>query len=112
MIRCLTVVSEVDRLLAGRTRDIRLNAELARLFHARSWPQASKILRAWMVWVVVLDVLTLAVNAAPSIERSVSFWNKGLAAPGSVTKASGRKATERTQSAELSIFCSWRLCSC
>ena len=59
-----TVVSEVDRLLAGRTRDIRLNAELARLFHARSWPQASKIIRAWMVWVVVLDILTLAVNAS------------------------------------------------
>lgn len=59
-----TVVSEVDRLLAGRTRDIRLNPELARLFHTRSWPQASKIIGAWMVWVVVLDFLTLAVNAA------------------------------------------------
>lgn len=44
--------------------DIRLNAKLARLFHARSWPQASKIIRAWMVWVVVLDILTLAVNAS------------------------------------------------
>jgi diguanylate cyclase (GGDEF)-like protein len=58
-----TVVNEVDRLLAGRTRDIRLNAELARRFRARSWPQASKIIRAWMIWVVVLDLLTLAVNA-------------------------------------------------
>lgn len=59
-----TVVNEVDRLLAGRTRDIRLNAELARLFRIRSWPQTSKIIRAWMVWVVVLDVLTLVVNTA------------------------------------------------
>ncbi|MBD9498669.1 diguanylate cyclase [Ensifer adhaerens] len=59
-----TVVNEIDRLLAGRTRDIRLNAELSRLFRMRSWPQTSKIIRAWMVWVVILDVLTLAVNAA------------------------------------------------
>lgn len=59
-----TVIGEVDRLLAGRTRDIRLNSELSRLFHLRSWPQLSKIIRAWMIWVVVLDALTLAVNAA------------------------------------------------
>ena len=59
-----TVLKEVDRLLAGRTRDIRLNAELLRLFRVRSWPQTSKIIRAWMIWVIVLDALTLAVNAA------------------------------------------------
>lgn len=58
------VAKEVDRLLAGRTRDIRLNAELIRLFRVRSWPQTSKIIRAWMLWVVVLDILTLVVNAA------------------------------------------------
>ncbi len=58
-----TLVKEVDRLLSGRTRDIRLNAELVQLFRARAWPQASKIIRAWMIWVVVLDGLTLAVNA-------------------------------------------------
>lgn len=57
------VVREVDRLLAGRTRHIRLSAELARLFRARSWPQTSKIIRAWMLWVIVLDIVTLAVNA-------------------------------------------------
>ena len=58
-----TVIDEVDRLLAGRTRDIRLNPELSSIFRLRSWPQTSKIIRAWMTWVVVLDVLTLAVNA-------------------------------------------------
>ncbi|MCT7664064.1 sensor domain-containing diguanylate cyclase [Shinella kummerowiae] len=58
-----SVVDEVDRLLAGRTRDIRLNPELSSIFRLRSWPQTSKIIRAWMIWVVVLDVLTLAVNA-------------------------------------------------
>jgi diguanylate cyclase (GGDEF)-like protein len=58
-----SVVEEVDRLLAGRTRNIRLNAELSSHFRLRSWPQTSKIIRAWMIWVVVLDALTLAVNA-------------------------------------------------
>lgn len=59
-----SIGAEVERLLAGRTRDIRLSRELAGLFRERSWPQAAKIIRAWMVWVVILDVLTLAVNAA------------------------------------------------
>ncbi|MET3587875.1 hypothetical protein ABID21_004007 [Pseudorhizobium tarimense] len=35
-----------------------------RQFRERQWPQTSKIVRAWMIWVVVLDLLTLAVNAA------------------------------------------------
>lgn len=59
-----SIGAEVERLLAGRTRDIRLSRELAGLFRERSWPQAAKIIRAWMVWVVILDVLTLAVNAS------------------------------------------------
>lgn len=54
---------EVARQLGGRTRDIRLSSELSRLFRERSWPQTSKIIRAWMVWVIVLDVLTLCLNA-------------------------------------------------
>ena len=57
------VVGEVERLLGGRTRDIRLDGELARLFRERSWPQAAKIIRAWMFWVIVLDILTLGLNA-------------------------------------------------
>lgn len=55
---------EVERLLAGRTRNIRLSSQLARLYRERSWPQAAKIIRAWMVWVVILDIVTLGVNAA------------------------------------------------
>ncbi len=53
---------EVERQLGGRTRDIRLNGELSRLFSERTWPQMSKIIRAWMIWVIVLDVLTLCLN--------------------------------------------------
>ncbi|TPL71605.1 diguanylate cyclase [Mesorhizobium sp. B2-3-15] len=56
------ITAEVDRLLARRTRDIRLTGEIYRLFRARVWSQTAKIIRAWMVWVALLDVLTLALN--------------------------------------------------
>jgi diguanylate cyclase (GGDEF)-like protein len=54
---------EVERQLTRRTREIRLTGELARLFRERFWSQTSKIIRAWMMWVIVLDALTLALNA-------------------------------------------------
>jgi len=57
------IMAEVERLLAGRTRDIRIKGELRRLFQERSWPRTAKIIRAWMTWVAVLDALTLVVNA-------------------------------------------------
>lgn len=57
-------LAEVERLLSGRTRDIRLTGELHKLFLERTWPRTAKIIRAWMVWVTVLDILTLALNAA------------------------------------------------
>jgi hypothetical protein len=57
------VMADVERLLAHRTRDIRLKGELRRLFQERSWPRAAKIIRAWMTWVALLDVLTLGLNA-------------------------------------------------
>lgn len=57
------VDQEVERQLSGRTRDIRLDRTLTRLFRERSWPQTSKIIRAWMIWVILLDALTLALNA-------------------------------------------------
>ena len=56
------VSAEVERLLTRRTRDIRLTGEINRLFRARVWVQTAKIIRAWMVWVALLDVLTLALN--------------------------------------------------
>ncbi|WEX89703.1 GGDEF domain-containing protein [Sinorhizobium garamanticum] len=57
------VMAEVERLLTGRTRDIRLRGELGRLFQERSWSRTAKIIRAWMTWVALLDVLTLGLNA-------------------------------------------------
>lgn len=57
------IAKQIERLLGGRTRDIRLNGELAVYFRERSWRQTAKIIRAWMTWVIVLDVLTLGLNA-------------------------------------------------
>jgi len=62
-VRSPAVMAEVERLLAGRTRDIRLEGELHGLFRKRSWSQAAKIIRAWMIWVALLDGVTLGLNA-------------------------------------------------
>lgn len=50
---------EVERLLSGRTRDIRLGPELMGAFRDRSFKQSSKIIRAWMIWVILLDILSV-----------------------------------------------------
>ena len=56
-------IGEVEQLLGGRTRDIRLKGELLRLFQERSWPRTAKIIRSWMIWVTFIDLLTLGLNA-------------------------------------------------
>ena len=57
------MANEVERLLSGRTRDIRLTGDLLSRFDERSWRQRSKVIRSWMTWVAFVDVLTLALNA-------------------------------------------------
>jgi diguanylate cyclase (GGDEF)-like protein len=56
------IMQETERLLAGRTRDIKLSGPIAQAFRDRSWRQTAKIVRAWMIWVVVLELLTLSIN--------------------------------------------------
>ncbi|MBU4530743.1 MAG: GGDEF domain-containing protein [Hoeflea sp.] len=68
------IIAEVERLLSRRTRDIRLNDEINRLFRERIWPQTAKIIRAWMIWVAILGVLTLALNMLllpPEVSKSM-----------------------------------------
>lgn len=67
------IIAEVERLLARRTRDIRLEGEIKRLFRARVWSQTAKIIRAWMVWVAFLDVLTLALYML-MLPRAVALY--------------------------------------
>ena len=40
------IAEQVERLLGGRTRAIRLDGVLARLYRERSWRQTSKIIRS------------------------------------------------------------------
>ena len=57
------IMAEVERLLSGRTREIRLKGDLRRLFQERTWSRTAKIIRSWMIWVTLLDALTLGLNA-------------------------------------------------
>ena len=54
------ITAQVEALLSRRTRDIRLAGRLNTLFRERVWSQTAKTIRAWMIWVAFLDVLTLA----------------------------------------------------
>ncbi|MDY8109176.1 diguanylate cyclase [Fulvimarina sp. 2208YS6-2-32] len=58
----LAVSALVERLLAGRTRHIRLEGELRDLFRERTWSQSAKIIRSWMIWVAILNVATIVLN--------------------------------------------------
>jgi diguanylate cyclase (GGDEF)-like protein len=56
------LTDEAERLLGGRTRDIRLSPELYAAFRDRSFKQTSKIVRSWMSWVIFIDVIALGSN--------------------------------------------------
>ena len=56
------LTDEAERLLGGRTRDIRLSPQLYAAFRERSFKQTSKIVRSWMSWVIFLDLIALGAN--------------------------------------------------
>lgn len=55
--------AETDRLLAGRTRDIEISGSLLRLYLKRSWPQRSKVVRAWAIWIICLSFVVVVMYA-------------------------------------------------
>ncbi|WP_332690648.1 GGDEF domain-containing protein [Devosia sp.] len=61
-VQDLSIMAEVERLLSGRTRNIRLKGQVAQAFWDRTWRQAAMIVRSWLVWVMVLEGLTLVLN--------------------------------------------------
>ncbi|WP_370640112.1 GGDEF domain-containing protein [Aurantimonas sp. HBX-1] len=65
------IMAEVERLLGGRTRDIRLKGEIRRLFLERTWPQTAKVIRSWMKWVLLLAVVTSVVSVV-TLPQAVS----------------------------------------
>ncbi len=58
------MATDVDRLLSGRTRDIRLGIDLRERFTQRIWSSSAKVIRAWMAWMAGLSVVTLLLNVA------------------------------------------------
>ncbi|BDA82801.1 GGDEF domain-containing protein [Aureimonas sp. SA4125] len=58
----IAVEAETERLLAGRTRDIRLRGAIMDRYQAWSWPRRAKIVRSWMLWVAGLNVFLSAIG--------------------------------------------------
>ena len=54
--------AEAERLLAGRTRDILFSPEMLRAYREKNWPQRSKIVRAWMIWVAAIAMAFVPVS--------------------------------------------------
>ena len=63
LIHDKTVMDEAERLLSGRTRDIRLGRHTTEAFRLRTWASTASVIRSWMIWVALLDVLMLAISA-------------------------------------------------
>jgi diguanylate cyclase (GGDEF)-like protein len=56
------IEAEAERLLSGRTRDIRFSKAMHQLFREKSWPQRSKIVRAWAIWVTLIDIAFIPIS--------------------------------------------------
>lgn len=63
LIRDEAIMQEADRLLSARTRDIRLGGAALEAFRRRTSKNSATVIRSWMMWVAVLDVLMLAISA-------------------------------------------------
>jgi diguanylate cyclase (GGDEF)-like protein len=75
MVLTPALEAEAEQLLAGRTRDIRFSTEMNRAYRTKTWPQRSKIARAWMVWVALISMAFVPISylLAPD-----SLWLSGM----------------------------------
>lgn len=73
---CFATEDALEPLLGGRTRDIRLDGALADAYLERSWRQTAKIVRSWMLWVILIDVVGFIVNLAllPQATALAMLW--------------------------------------
>lgn len=78
-----TPVPEFERLLAGRTRDISLRGRLEEAYIERTWRQTAKIVRSWMIWVILLDIVGLVFNLAllPRAAALAMVWPSAMILP-------------------------------
>jgi len=72
--------AETERLLSGRTRDIRFSDEMARAYRRKTWPQRSKIARAWMLWMALMAIVYVPINQmlAPDALMATVIVSGGL----------------------------------
>ncbi len=63
LIRDEALMDEAERLLSGRTRDIRLGRRATEAFRLRIWSSSASVVRSWMFWVALLDVFMLGMSA-------------------------------------------------
>jgi diguanylate cyclase (GGDEF)-like protein len=54
--------AETERLLSGRTRDIRFSPLMDRAYRRKTWPHRSTIARAWMIWVAVISMAFVPIS--------------------------------------------------
>jgi diguanylate cyclase (GGDEF)-like protein len=67
--------AETERLLSQRTRDIRFSPAMDHAYRRKTWPQRSKIARAWMIWVAAISMSFVPISylLAPD-----SLWLAGI----------------------------------
>ncbi|GEP05063.1 GGDEF domain-containing protein [Methylobacterium oxalidis] len=57
-----SLLAEIDRVLAGRVRDIRLTGRLRAIYRAASWRHRSRTIRFWLLWVSVFSIVTCSLD--------------------------------------------------
>jgi len=67
--------AETERLLSQRTRDIRFSPGMERAYLTKTWPQRSKIARAWMIWVAAISVVFVPISYVLAPD---SLWLTGV----------------------------------
>ncbi|WP_336488587.1 GGDEF domain-containing protein [Methylobacterium nigriterrae] len=58
----IALLTEIERTLAGRIRDIRLTGRLREIYRAASWRQRSRTIRFWLIWVTIFGIVTCSLD--------------------------------------------------
>lgn len=104
---------EFERLLAGRTRDISLRGRLEEAYIERTWRQTAKIVRAWMLWVILLDIVGLIFNLSllPREAALAMAWPSAMIVPAAlaVVHVWSRRRSDLAHHLSLTLGMAWIL---
>lgn len=104
---------EFERLLAGRTRDIALRGRLEEAYVERTWRQTAKIVRAWMLWVILLDLFALIFNLSllPRDAALAMAWPSAMIVPAAlaVVHVWSRRRSDLAHHLSLTVGMVWIL---